>query len=54
MLLVVDATCFDECFMLLLNAIPCDFLNRHIVVFFQLKEVCILHYLHNNNAVLIP
>ena len=51
---VIDAICFDKCFMLLLNAIPRDFLNRHNVVFFELKEVCILHYLHNNNAVLIP
>ena len=36
---------------------PVTFFNRHIVVFFEtsvFKEVRILRYLRNNNAVLIP
>ena len=34
-----------------------DFFNHHVVVFFEtsvLKEVHILHYLHNTSAMLIP
>ena len=63
---VIDATCFDECFLFHVIAgrryffseivVTVRFFNRHIVAFFEtsvLKEVRILRYLHNNSVVLI-
>ena len=63
---VIDATYFDERFLFHVItgrryfskslSLPWDFLNRHIVVFFEtsvLKEVRILRYFHNKCAVLI-
>ena len=60
----IDATCFDECFSSVEDVIfskslslPYVFFSRRIVVFFEtsvLEEVRILHYLHNNNTLLIP
>ena len=64
---VIDATCFDGYFFiscdnwkLFFLKVCCYFeifFNPHIVAFFEtsvLKEVCILRYLHNNSAVLLP
>ena len=61
---VIDATCFDECFLFQLEnvifskslSLLWDFFNHHIVVFFEtsvLKEVRILRYLHNKSVVVI-
>ena len=63
----IDITCFDECslslcdhwktmFFVKVYHYPKDFSNHHIVAFFEisvLKEVCLLHYLHNNITTLI-
>ena len=65
---VIDGTCFDECFLFHVIigrrsfyskslSLLLDFFNLHIVIFFEtnvLKEVRVLRYLHNNDAVLIP
>ena len=65
---VIDASCFDECFLscviterLYSFLKPCrsfEIFSTAILLFFfgasVLKEVRILHYLHNNNTVLIP
>ena len=61
---VIDAICFDDCFLFQLEdvifskslSLLLDFFDHHIVVFFEtsvLKEVRLLHYLHNNSAMLI-
>ena len=63
---VIDATYFDERFLFHVITgrryfsksllLPWDFLNRHIVAFFEksvLKEVRILRYFHNKCTVLI-
>ena len=64
--IVIDATCFDECFLFHVIAgrryffsefvTTVRLFNRHIVVFFEtsvLKEARILLYLENNSIVLI-
>ena len=50
---VIDATCFDEWFLLHMMTLS---LNPNIVAFFEtsvLKEVCFLRNLHNKTAVQI-
>ena len=65
---VIDATCFDECFLFhvtierwfLFLKVCCGFeifLTAILLLFFEesiLNKVCILRYLHNNRELLIP
>ena len=65
-LYVIDATCFDECFLSHVISgrryffyklvLTLRFFNRHIFIFFEtsvLEKVHILYFLRNNNTILI-